>query len=73
MELNKLTSLDKSRSYSRTETEDTLTLDTKKTSISSSSSDDKNIKQQQPTEIRFSIRDTRDRKSVVYHVLNPNT
>ena len=30
MALNKLTSLDKSRSSSRTETEDTVTLDTKK-------------------------------------------
>ena len=33
MALNKLTSLDKSRSSSRTETEDTVTLDTKKGSI----------------------------------------
>ena len=53
MALDKLTSLDKSRSYSRTETEDTVTPDTKKRSISSASSDDKNIKEQQPTEIRF--------------------
>ena len=30
MALNKLTSLDKSRSYSKTETGDTVTLDTKK-------------------------------------------
>ena len=30
MDLNKLTSLDKSRSSSRNETEDTVTLDTKK-------------------------------------------
>ena len=51
--LNKLTSLDKSRSSSKTETEDTVTLDTKNISISSASSDDKNIKEQQPTEIRF--------------------
>ena len=53
MALNKLTSLDKSRSSQRTETEDTVTLDTKKVSISSASSDDKNNKEQQPTEIRF--------------------
>ena len=53
MALNKLTSFDKSRSSSRTETEDTVTLDTKNISISSVSSYDKNIKEQQPTEIRF--------------------
>ena len=33
MALNKLTSLDKSRSYSKTETEDTVKLDTKKISM----------------------------------------
>ena len=44
MALNKLTSLDKSRSPSITKTEDTVTLDTRKISISSASSDDKNIK-----------------------------
>ena len=44
MTLNKLTSLDKSRSFSITETEDTVTLDTKNISISSASSYDKNIK-----------------------------
>ena len=44
MGLNKLTSLDKSRSASITETEDTATPDTKKISIPSASSDDKNIK-----------------------------
>ena len=44
MALNKLTSLDKSRSSSRTETEDTVTSDTKTRSISSASLDDKNIK-----------------------------
>ena len=38
---NKLTSLDKSKSSSRTEKEDTVTLDTRKRSISSTSSDDK--------------------------------
>ena len=53
MALNKLISFDKSRSISRTETEDTVTLYTEKISISSASSDDKNIKEQHPTEIRF--------------------
>ena len=53
MALNKLTSLDKSRSSSRTETEYTITLDSKKESFSLASSDDKNIKEQQPTEIVF--------------------
>ena len=50
MEQNKLTSLDKSRSSSKTETEDTVKLDSKK-SMSSASSDDKNMKEQQPTVI----------------------
>ena len=53
MALNKLTSLDKSRSSSRTEKEDTVTLYIKKISISSDSSDDKNIKEKQPTERMF--------------------
>ena len=53
MALNKLTSLDKSRYSSRTEAEDTVTPETKKRSISSASLDDKNIKEQQPTEIMF--------------------
>ena len=44
MALNKLTSLDKSRSSSKTETEDTVKLDTKHISMSSASSDDKNSK-----------------------------
>ena len=44
MELNKLTSLDKSGYSSRTKTEDTVTPDTKTRSISSASLDDKNIK-----------------------------
>ena len=48
MALIKLTSLDKSMSSSRTETEDTVTPDTKTRSISSTSLDDKNIKEQQP-------------------------
>ena len=44
MALNKLTSLDKSRYSSRTETEDTVTPETKTRSISSASLYDKNIK-----------------------------
>ena len=52
MALNKLPSLDKSRSSSKTETEDTVKLYTKKRSMSSDSSDDKNIKEQQPTVIK---------------------
>ena len=44
MALNKLTSLNKSRSSSRTEKEDTVTPETKSRSILSSSLDDKNIK-----------------------------
>ena len=51
MALNKLTLLDKSRSSSKTETEDTEKLDTKNISMSSASSHDKNIKEQQPTVI----------------------
>ena len=47
MALNKLSSLDKSRSYSRTEKEDTVTPETKTRLILSSSLDDKNIKEQQ--------------------------
>ena len=42
--LNKLTSLDKSRSSSITETEDTVIPETKTGSISSANLDDKNIK-----------------------------
>ena len=71
MALNKLTSLDKSRSSSKTEIEATVTLDTKKRSMSSASSDDKNIKEQQPTEIRFrknkSIGDNRSLSSMYLH------
>ena len=44
MELNKLTSLDKSRSSSGTKTEDTVIPETKTRSISSASLDDKNNK-----------------------------
>ena len=49
--LNKLTSLDKSRSSSRTETEDTVIPETKTRSISSASLDDKNTKEKQRKEI----------------------
>ena len=45
--LNKLNSLDKSRSYSRTETEDTVKSKNKTRSISSASLDDKYTKEQQ--------------------------
>ena len=48
MALNKLTSLDKSGSSSRTEIEDKVTTYTKIRSISSAILDDKNIKEQQP-------------------------
>ena len=48
MALNKLNSLNKSRSSSRTETEDTVITKTKTGSISSASLDDKNTKEQQP-------------------------
>ena len=60
MALNKLTSLDKSRSYSITETEDTLKSQTKIRSISSAILDDKDTKEQQP---KFYLTDL-DRKSV---------
>ena len=43
------TSLNKLRYSSKTESEDTVTLDAKKRSISSTSADDKNIKEQKPT------------------------
>ena len=48
MALNKLPSFDKSRSSQKTETENTLKLDTKNISISSASSDDKNMEKQEP-------------------------
>ena len=51
MALNKLTSLDKSMSYSRTETEDTVKPQNKTRSISSASLDDKYTKEQQPKEL----------------------
>ena len=51
MALNKLTSLDRSRSSSITETEDTVKPQNKTRSISSASLDDKDTKEQQPKEI----------------------
>ena len=77
MVLNKLILLDKSKYSQRTETEDTVTLDTKSRSISSASSDGKNNKEQQPTEIRFrknkSISDNRIVSSMYVHVANITT
>ena len=49
MDLNKLSSLDKSRSYSRTETDDKVKPKNTTRSISSDSLDDKYTKEQQPT------------------------
>ena len=49
--LNKLSSLDKSKSYSIIETEDTVKPQNKKKSISSASLDYKYTKEQQPKEI----------------------
>ena len=51
MALNKLPSLDKSGSSSKTETEKTVKLDTKKISLPLASSEDKNMEEQEPTEI----------------------
>ena len=51
--MNKLSSLDKSRSSSRTETEDTVKSQTKTRSISSASLYDKDTKEQEPKEIKF--------------------
>ena len=48
MVLNKLTSLGKSRSSSRIETEDTVKPQNKTRSISSASLDDKDTKEEQP-------------------------
>ena len=48
MALNKFPSLDKSKSSSKTETENTLKLDTKKRSLPLASSDDKNMEKQEP-------------------------
>ena len=71
MALNKLNSSDKSRSSSRTETEDTVTPETKTGSISPASLYDKNIKEQQPKEIRIRkkiISDNRSVSSMSVHV-----
>ena len=46
---NKVPSLDKSGSTSKTETEHTVKLDTKKRSLPLASSDDKNMEEQKPT------------------------
>ena len=51
--MNKLSSLDKSRSSSRTETLDTIKPLNKTRSISPASLDDKDIKKKQPKEIKF--------------------
>ena len=51
MALKRLTLWDKSRSSSRTETEDTVKPQNKTRSISSASLDDKDTKEQQPKEI----------------------
>ena len=48
MAVNKLPSLDKSRSSPKTETEHSLKLDTKKRSSPLASSDDKNMEKQEP-------------------------
>ena len=45
--------MDKSRSSSGTETEDTITPDSKTRSISSANLNDKNIKEEEPKEIRI--------------------
>ena len=49
MSQNKVTSLDKSGSASKTEIDHTLKLDTKKISLPLASSDDKNMEGQEPT------------------------
>ena len=49
MALNKVPSLDKSGSSSKNETEHTVKLDTKKRSLPLTSSDDKNMQEQEPT------------------------
>ena len=48
---NKVPSLDKSGSASKTETEHTVKLDTKKGSLPLASSDDKNMEEQEPTKM----------------------
>ena len=51
MAQNKVPLLDKSRSASKTETEHTVKLDTKKIYLPLASSDDKNMEEQEPIEI----------------------
>ena len=53
MALNKLPSLEKYGSSSKTETENTVKLVTKKGSLSLAGSDDKNMEKQHPKEIRI--------------------
>ena len=48
MSLNKLPSLDKDRSSSKTETENTLNIDTKRRSLPLASSNEKNMEKQEP-------------------------
>ena len=69
MALNKLTSLDKSRSSSITDTEDTIKQQTKTTSISSSSLDDKDEQQPKAIIIRNKkcISDNRSVSSMSLH------
>ena len=65
MDLNKLTSLDKSRSSYNTETEYTVKQYTKTRSMSSASSDDKNTKEQKSTVITIKTKKlTRDNQSL---------
>ena len=71
MALNKLNSLDKSRSTSRTETEDTVKRQNKTRSISSASLYDKDTKEQQPKVIMITnnklISDNRSVSSMSVH------
>ena len=55
MAQNKVPSLDKSGSTSTTETEHTVKIDTKKRSLPLSSSDDKNMEEQEPTNMTIKI------------------
>ena len=65
MALNKLPSLDKSGSSSKTETENTVKLDTKKILLPLASSDDKNMEEQEPTEMTIKANKlSRDNRSV---------
>ena len=55
--------MDKSRSYSKNETEDTVKTQNKTISISSASLDDKDTKEQQPKEIKFRNETLRSEKT----------